>query len=55
MTPRQIRAVREAERFMPKLWDFAYPVKGRRYTRARRAALRLWGFCFTVRVRLIEL
>jgi len=54
MTPRQIRAARVAEKFMPKLWDFAYPMKGRRYTKARRAALRLWGFCFRVRVYLAD-
>lgn len=54
MTPRHIRAVRLSERFMPKLWDFAYPVSGRQYTRARRVALRAWTFCFRLRVRLSD-
>ena len=54
MTPRQIRGVRVAERFMPRLWDFAYPACGRRYARARRVALKAWVFCFTVRVRLLD-
>ena len=54
MTPRQIRAVRVGERFMPRLWDFAYPLSGRRYTRARRVALRVWGIAFRVRVALLD-
>lgn len=54
MTPRHIRAVRVAERFMPRLWAFAYPMEGRRYTRARRAALRLWVYAFRVRVQLLD-
>ena len=55
MSPRDIRVVREAHRFMPKLWDFAYPIKGRRYTVARRAALRLWTFAFRMRVMSMDL
>jgi hypothetical protein len=39
---------------MPRLWSFAYPTSGRRYTRARRAALRAWAFAFRVRVRLLD-
>ena len=54
MTPRQIRAVRAGERFMPRLWAFAYPTSGRRYGVARRAALRAWVFAFRVRVRLLD-
>lgn len=54
MNPRQIRAVRAGERFMPRLWSFAYPMTGRRYTMARRAALRAWVFAFRVRVRLLD-
>lgn len=54
MTPRQIRAGRAAQRFMPRLWAFAYPMSGRGYTMARRAALRAWAFAFRVRVRLLD-
>lgn len=54
MTPRQIRAVRVAGRFMPKLWAFAYPVERRGYARARRMALRAWCFAFHVRVQLLD-
>jgi hypothetical protein len=54
MTPRQIRAVRAAERFMPRLWDFAYPMEGRRYKQARRIALRAWAFAFRVRIQLLD-
>ncbi len=54
MTPRQIRAVRVAERFMPRLWAFAYPVRGRQFKRARRVALRAWAFAFHIRVQLLD-
>jgi hypothetical protein len=55
MTPRQIRHLRAAERFMPRLWCFAYPMDGRGFVRARRIALKAWCFAFTVRVRLVDL
>lgn len=55
MTPRQIRHVRAAERFMPRLWCFAYPMNGRGFGRARRIALKAWCFAFSVRVRLADL
>lgn len=54
MTPRQIRGCRVAERFMPRLWAFAYPLEGRGYSRSRRVALRLWAFAFRVRVQLLD-
>lgn len=54
MTPRQIRTVRAGQRFMPRLWAFAYPMSGRGYRVARRAALRAWVFAFRVRVRLLD-
>lgn len=54
MTPRQIRAVRVAQRFMPRLWAFAYPLEGRGYARSRRVALRLWAYAFRLRVRLSD-
>lgn len=41
--------------FMPRLWDFGYPLKARGYRRARRAALRLWGYAFRVRLALAEM
>lgn len=49
MTPRQIRFTRQAERFMPRLWDFAYPPGGRGYGVMRRIALR--AYCRAVQVR----
>lgn len=52
MTPRQIRGVRVAERFMPGLWAFAYPLKGRPYRRARLLAFKAWAYAFKVRVAL---
>jgi hypothetical protein len=54
MTPRQVRAVRVAERFMPSLWAFAYPMSGRGFDRSRRVALRAWAFAFHLRVRLLD-
>jgi len=54
MTPREIRAVRLAKGFMPRLWDFAYPLRGRGYGRARRIALRAWAVAFELRVRLLD-
>lgn len=54
MTPRQIRAVRASERFMPRLWAFAYPIHGRPFKRARMAAFRAWAFAFRVRVQLLD-
>jgi hypothetical protein len=54
VTPRQIRAVRAAGRFMPRLWAFAYPMQGRGYERARRVALRAWAYAFRLRVRLVD-
>lgn len=44
-----------AHSFMPRLWDFAYPLRARRYRRARSAALRLWGYAFRVRLALAEM
>jgi hypothetical protein len=55
MTPRQIRHLRAAERFMPRLWCFACPFHGRGFVRARRIAFKAWCFAFTVRVRLVDL
>lgn len=55
MTPRQIRAGRAAERFMPRLWDFAYPLEGRSYRRARLIAFKAWAYAFKVRVRLSDI
>ena len=55
MTPREIRRVREGRRFMPRLWEFAYPPSGRRFGRLRRAALRAWCAAFRVRVVLLDL
>jgi hypothetical protein len=52
MTPREIRHVRLAEKFMPRLWDFAYPSHRRGYRAARRIALVAWAYAFKVRVRL---
>jgi hypothetical protein len=54
MTPREIRAVREAKRFMPGLWAFAYPLEGRGYKSARRIALRAWAYAFRLRVKLLD-
>lgn len=54
MTPRQIRTVRAAERFMPRLWDFAYPLHGRPYRRARLLAFKAWAYAFKVRVALLD-
>lgn len=54
MSPRQIRAVRLAHRFMPRLWDFAYPSNGRGYHRARRIAFRAWAYAFHLRVVLSD-
>ena len=54
MTPRQIRAVRLAERFMPRLFSFACPIEGRSYKAARRIALRAWVEAFRLRVRLLD-
>jgi hypothetical protein len=39
---------------MPKLWDFAYPLDGRGFARARRIALRAWCFAFKVRCQLAD-
>lgn len=55
MTPRQIRHIREAERFMPRLWAFAYPMKGRSYRKLRTLAFRAWAFAFHCRVRSLDL
>jgi hypothetical protein len=54
MTPRQIRAVRVAERFMPRLWDFSYPCNGRGFKRSRRVAFRAWVLAFRLRVQLLD-
>lgn len=54
MTPRQIRAVRVAERFMPRLWDFAYPFSGRGFKRSRRLAFKAWALAFRLRVQLLD-
>lgn len=54
MTPRQIRATRVAERFMPSLWAFAYPMNRRPFKRARMVAFRAWCFAFKVRVQLLD-
>lgn len=54
MTPRQIRGIRVAERFMPRLWSFAYPIEGRSYKSARRIALRAWACAFRLRVTLLD-
>ena len=54
MTPRQIRTWRQAKRFMPRLWAFAYSVHGRGYVRARRAALKAWAFGFRLKVALSD-
>lgn len=54
MTPREIRAVRAARQFMPRLWAFAYPYDGRGYERSRRLALRAWAYAFRLKVRLSD-
>lgn len=54
MSPRQIRAVRVAKGFMPKLWDFAYPTQGRGYRTGRRVALAAWIYAFKLRVKLLD-
>lgn len=54
MTPRQIRAIRVADRFMPRLFAFACPIEGRSYKSSRRIALRAWAFAFRLRVRLLD-
>ena len=54
MTPRQIRGLRVAERFMPRLWSFGYPISGRGFKRSRRVAFRLWCEAFRLRVRLFD-
>ena len=46
MTPRQIRAERLAVPFMPRLWAFAYPFRGRPFRPLRLVAFRLWAFLF---------
>ena len=54
MTPRQIRGVRVGERFMPGLFAFAYPFKGRPFGRARLLSLKAWVYAFKVRVALCD-
>ena len=54
MSPKQIRAVRAAHRFMPRLWAFAYPYNGRPYKMARRLAFRAWAYAFRLRVQLLD-
>jgi hypothetical protein len=55
MSPRDALIHREAQRFMPRLWDFAYPFSGRPYRTARRLAFRAWAFAFKVRVATLDL
>lgn len=43
MTNRQILAGRVASRHAPALFDFAYPMTGRRLAGLRRLALRAWA------------
>ena len=40
--------------FMPGLFAFAYPVRGRQFKRARRIAFKAWAFAFHVRVRMLD-
>ena len=54
MSPRDARIHREAQRFMPGLFAFAYPVRGRQFKRARRIAFKAWAFAFHVRVRMLD-
>lgn len=54
MTNEQIRRVRLAQHFMPKLWDFASPRRGLQWSRARRVAFKAWCFAFRVRVQLLD-
>jgi hypothetical protein len=44
-----------APTFMPRLWEFGYPLRARGYRRARSAALRLWGYAFRVRLAVAEM
>ena len=53
MTPRQIRGVRVASRFLPGLWDFGYPSEGRGLRPLRLLALVVWCYAFKLRVRFL--
>lgn len=48
MTPRQIRAGRLAVGFMPRLWAFAYPLKGRGLRPLRLVAATVWAKLFAL-------
>jgi hypothetical protein len=54
MRPRDARIHREAQRFMPRLWSFAYPFHGRSFKRGRRLAFKAWAWAFHVRVRMLD-
>ena len=54
MTPRQIRGLRVADRFMPRLLAFGCPFQGRGYKTARRIAFRAWCVAFRLRVQLLD-
>ena len=43
-----------ADRFMPRLRAFAWPIEGRGYRAARRIAFRAWGLAFRLRVQLLD-
>jgi hypothetical protein len=44
-----------APTFMPRLWDFGYPLRARGYRRSRTAALRLWGYAFRVHLAIADM
>lgn len=53
MTPRQIRGVRVAFRFLPGLWGFGYPSEERGLRSLRLLALVVWCYAFKLRVRFL--
>lgn len=54
LSPRARRMAELGERFMPRLYAFAYPMSGRGFHRSRRVAFTLWAYAFRVRVLLLD-
>jgi hypothetical protein len=50
-TNRELIATRLAHQFMPELWAFAFPLRGRRFRLVRFLAFRLWVFLFRQHLR----